>query len=60
MFLKADILVADAHPGHGNEPYTLQFGGCEGHGEYIHLTPDYVVNEDHIESWGPKGNLFYC
>jgi len=54
---KADVLVADAHPGHGNEPYTLHFGLCGGHGEYIHLTPDYVVNDSYIESWGPKGKV---
>jgi len=54
---KADVLIADAHPGYGNEPYTLQFGLCGGHGEYIHLTPDYVMNDTHVESWGPKGKV---
>jgi len=54
---KADVLIADAHPGHGNEPYTLHFGMCGGHGEYIHLTPDYVVNDTYTESWGPKGKV---
>jgi len=53
----ADVLVADAHPGHGNEPYTLHFGLCGGHGEYIHLTPDYVANASYVESWGPKGKV---
>ena len=52
-------MVADEHPGHGDEPYTLQFGGCQAHGEYIHLTPDYVVNDDHVASWGPKGSFYF-
>ena len=44
---EADIRVAGANPLYGERPYTVQTGGCGEMGEYIHVTPDYLlkVNE---------------
>ncbi|XP_076809993.1 calcium-activated chloride channel regulator 3A-1-like [Clavelina lepadiformis] len=52
---KAGILVASANPKHGDEPYTMQYGECGEPGEYIHITPDFILNDDVIENYGPKG-----
>ena len=51
------IRIQNPNPLHGDMPYTLQLGGCGVLGEYIHLTPNYLVNlfEDEI---GPHENIF--
>ena len=35
--------MADANPLYGERPYTVQTGGCGELGEYIHVTPDYLL-----------------
>lgn len=53
----ADVLVTlPALPGR-DEPYTKQFRGCEGKGEHIHFTPDFVLGKKQNE-YGPTGRLF--
>lgn len=50
----ADVLVTlPALPGR-DEPYTKQFRGCEGKGEHIHFTPDFVLGKKQNE-YGPTG-----
>uniref|UniRef100_H2ZKL7 Calcium-activated chloride channel N-terminal domain-containing protein n=1 Tax=Ciona savignyi TaxID=51511 RepID=H2ZKL7_CIOSA len=36
-------------------PYTLQYGQCGDPGKYIHLTPNYILSNDIVQSFGPKG-----
>ena len=54
------IRIQNPNPLHGDMPYTLQLGGCGVLGEYIHVTPNYLVDlfgksDDEI---GPHENIF--
>ncbi|XP_069823728.1 calcium-activated chloride channel regulator 1-like [Dendropsophus ebraccatus] len=55
---KADIIIADPIVKFGNDPYTQQYGGCGEPGQYIHLTPEYITDDDLISSYGPRGKVF--
>nr|XP_027226526.1 calcium-activated chloride channel regulator 1-like [Penaeus vannamei]XP_027226527.1 calcium-activated chloride channel regulator 1-like [Penaeus vannamei]XP_027226529.1 calcium-activated chloride channel regulator 1-like [Penaeus vannamei] len=53
-FDESDIRV-DAPKGvYGNQPYTEQPGGCGDPGLYMHLTPEYLVNDKEADVWGPR------
>ncbi|XP_004679593.1 PREDICTED: calcium-activated chloride channel regulator 4 [Condylura cristata] len=55
-YTHADVKVAPpALPGE-DEPYTRQFRACGEKGEYIHLTPDFVLGKKQNE-YGPSGKL---
>ncbi|XP_063796032.1 calcium-activated chloride channel regulator 1-like [Pseudophryne corroboree] len=54
---KADIIIADPFI-LGDFPYTLQYGGCGVEGKYIHLTPNFILNDKVLEIYGPRGRLF--
>ena len=49
--------VAPPNPSYGDNPYTLQPGGCGERGLYIHLTPDYLhlINSTMKQRLGPGG-----
>ena len=49
----------DKNPAYGDSPYTSQYGECGAGGEYIHLTPNYVISDDVINDYGPKGILIF-
>nr|XP_008527927.1 PREDICTED: calcium-activated chloride channel regulator 4-like [Equus przewalskii] len=53
----ADVLVAPPTLPGRDEPYTKQFTACGEKGEYIHLTPDFVLGKSESE-YGPSGRLF--
>ncbi|XP_032483134.1 calcium-activated chloride channel regulator 4 [Phocoena sinus] len=53
----ADVLVSPPTIPGRDEPYTKQFTACEGKGEYIHFTPDFVLGKKQNE-FGPSGRLF--
>uniref|UniRef100_A0A8C4PP70 VWFA domain-containing protein n=1 Tax=Equus asinus TaxID=9793 RepID=A0A8C4PP70_EQUAS len=53
----ADVLVAPPTLPGRDEPYTKQFTACGEKGEYIHLTPDFVLGKNESE-YGPSGRLF--
>ncbi|XP_067930944.1 calcium-activated chloride channel regulator 1-like [Watersipora subatra] len=42
---RARVVVAEANLAYGDEPYTLQPGGCGQEGDFIHLTPDYLTKK---------------
>ncbi|XP_041457892.1 calcium-activated chloride channel regulator 1-like isoform X1 [Lytechinus variegatus] len=57
-FETANIIIDAANPEWDDNPYTLQLGGCGVHGEYIHLTPDYLTDRANSEYiWGSMGKL---
>ncbi|XP_070558061.1 calcium-activated chloride channel regulator 1-like [Ptychodera flava] len=57
-FERAHVIVDEPNPAWGNNPYTLQLGGCGVRGEYIHYTPSYLLDEETSEYiWGPAGRL---
>uniref|UniRef100_A0A672Q1R5 Calcium-activated chloride channel N-terminal domain-containing protein n=1 Tax=Sinocyclocheilus grahami TaxID=75366 RepID=A0A672Q1R5_SINGR len=40
------------------EPYTKQYGECGTEGEYIHFTPEYLLNDTFIQLYGSRGRVF--
>ncbi|XP_033007554.1 calcium-activated chloride channel regulator 1-like [Lacerta agilis] len=55
---KADVIVANSFPKYGDDPYTLQYGGCGEPGQYIHLTPNFLTNDNLLNAYGPRGRVF--
>ncbi|XP_035693981.1 calcium-activated chloride channel regulator 1-like [Branchiostoma floridae] len=56
LFQRANIRVDQLNPLYGDSPYVKQKSGCGEGGDYIHLTPDYVINKQYGEAvWGPYG-----
>ncbi|XP_018408515.1 PREDICTED: epithelial chloride channel protein-like [Nanorana parkeri] len=54
----AHVIIANTLLNIGDGPYTRQYGGCREQGRFIHLTPNFLMNEDLISVYGPKGKLF--
>ncbi|XP_067894138.1 calcium-activated chloride channel regulator 1-like [Heterodontus francisci] len=55
---KADVIIADPYLKYGDDPYTLQYGGCGEKGRYIHFTPNFILNNSLIAVYGSKGRVF--
>ncbi|XP_061489543.1 calcium-activated chloride channel regulator 1-like [Rhineura floridana] len=55
---KADIIVADPFLKYGDDPYTLQYGGCGERGRYIHFTPNFLTNDGLHDVYGSRGRVF--
>ncbi|KAJ6656273.1 hypothetical protein lerEdw1_003929 [Lerista edwardsae] len=55
---KADVIVADPFLKYGDDPYTLQYGGCGEKGRYIHFTPNFLTNDKLVHIYGPRGRAF--
>ncbi|KAL7825301.1 hypothetical protein AOLI_G00325080 [Acnodon oligacanthus] len=53
---KANIIIDSPHPAHGDEPYTKQMKGCGEESEYIHFTPDFLLNDNLLNAYGPRGD----
>uniref|UniRef100_A0A4W3HQ16 Chloride channel accessory 1 n=2 Tax=Callorhinchus milii TaxID=7868 RepID=A0A4W3HQ16_CALMI len=54
---KASVIIADPHVKYGDDPYTLQYGGCGEKGRYIHLTPNFMMH-DMVALYGPRSRVF--
>ncbi|XP_036413642.1 calcium-activated chloride channel regulator 1-like [Colossoma macropomum] len=55
---KANIIIDSPNPAHGDEPYTKQMKGCGEESEYIHFTPNFLLNDNLLNAYGPRGRLF--
>uniref|UniRef100_A0A8D0DVM5 VWFA domain-containing protein n=1 Tax=Salvator merianae TaxID=96440 RepID=A0A8D0DVM5_SALMN len=55
---KADVIVADPYLKYGDDPYTLQYGGCGEPGRYIHFTPNFLTNDSLLSVYGSRGRIF--
>ncbi|XP_066480666.1 calcium-activated chloride channel regulator 1-like [Tiliqua scincoides] len=55
---KADVIVAKPFQKYGDEPYTLQYGGCGEKGRYIHFTSNFLTDDKLINAYGPRGRVF--
>ncbi|XP_015674488.1 calcium-activated chloride channel regulator 1, partial [Protobothrops mucrosquamatus] len=55
---KADIIVANPYMKSGDDPYTLQYGGCGIPGRYIHFTPKFLTNDNLHDVYGSRGRVF--
>ncbi|XP_077980969.1 calcium-activated chloride channel regulator 1-like [Glandiceps talaboti] len=57
-FERAHIIIDEPNPDWDDNPYTQQMGGCGIKGEYIHLTPRYLLDQENSEFiYGPAGKL---
>ncbi|XP_059839810.1 calcium-activated chloride channel regulator 1-like isoform X2 [Hypanus sabinus] len=55
---KANVIIAEPNPLNGDTPYTLQYGGCGEKGFYIHLTPNFLLNDSLVQVYGKKERSF--
>uniref|UniRef100_A0A8C3GPJ7 Chloride channel accessory 1 n=1 Tax=Cairina moschata TaxID=8855 RepID=A0A8C3GPJ7_CAIMO len=55
---KADVIIADPFLKYGDDPYTLQYGGCKEKGRYIHFTPNFLLNDNLVNVYGERGRVF--
>ena len=55
---KADVIIADPYLKYGDDPYTLQYGGCAMKGRYIHFTPNFLLDSSMIKVYGERGRVF--
>jgi len=58
----AEVQIDRPNAQYGDEPYTVQLGGCGDPGYYIHLTPNYLMtinSNDNINKYGPTGCFNY-
>uniref|UniRef100_A0A8C4NI12 Chloride channel accessory 1 n=1 Tax=Eptatretus burgeri TaxID=7764 RepID=A0A8C4NI12_EPTBU len=51
---QADIRIDIADPLMGDGPYTFQFGQCGVQGEFIHFTPEFILNDDLQSYFGAR------
>lgn len=49
------MIIAEPYLKYGDDPYTLQYGGCGEEGLYIHLTPDFLLDDTFLSVYGPRG-----
>ncbi|KAF4021614.1 hypothetical protein G4228_013559 [Cervus hanglu yarkandensis] len=54
---QAEVIVANPYLKHGDDPYTLQYGRCGEKGQYIHFTPDFLLNNN-LPIYGSRGRAF--
>ncbi|XP_046718337.1 calcium-activated chloride channel regulator 1-like isoform X1 [Silurus meridionalis] len=57
-FNKGKIRIDNPHPAFGDDPYTHQTKGCGNEGEYIHFTPNFLLNNNLLKGYGPRGRVF--
>ncbi|XP_072918715.1 calcium-activated chloride channel regulator 1-like isoform X2 [Hemitrygon akajei] len=57
-YQKANVIIAEPNPLYGDTPYTLQYGGCGEKGLYIHLTPNFLLNDSLVQVYGKKERSF--
>ncbi|XP_056379198.1 calcium-activated chloride channel regulator 1-like isoform X2 [Hyla sarda] len=57
-FNSADIIITNPYLKYGDDPYTLQYGRCGEPGRYIHLTPNFLLDDDLLAAYGPRGKVF--
>nr|XP_006005605.2 PREDICTED: calcium-activated chloride channel regulator 4 [Latimeria chalumnae] len=55
---KANVIIAEPFMKYGDDPYTLQYGGCGEEGRYIHFTPNFLLNDKLLSAYGPRGRVF--
>ncbi|XP_042318340.1 calcium-activated chloride channel regulator 1-like isoform X2 [Sceloporus undulatus] len=53
----ADVIVAEPFLKYGDDPYTLQYGGCAKQGRYIHFTPNFMTNDSLRDFYGSRGKV---
>ncbi|XP_058537284.1 calcium-activated chloride channel regulator 1-like [Ochotona princeps] len=54
---QADVIIANPSLKYADDPYTLQYGQCGDKGQYIHLTPNFVLTNN-LSVYGSRGRVF--
>ncbi|XP_051963013.1 calcium-activated chloride channel regulator 3A-1-like [Xyrauchen texanus] len=54
---KAKIRIDQQNPAYGDDPYTNQYGECGSESQYIHFTPNFLINDKLIEPYGTRGRV---
>ncbi|KAG8555803.1 hypothetical protein GDO81_017821 [Engystomops pustulosus] len=55
---KASVMISNPNFSYGNDPYTLHYKGCGNKGKYIHFTPDFLMDDNLLMVYGPRGKVF--
>ncbi|KAG9483192.1 hypothetical protein GDO78_009247 [Eleutherodactylus coqui] len=55
---KASVIISSPNLNYGNDPYTLHYKGCGSRGGYIHFTPEFLLDDELLPVYGPKGKVF--
>ncbi|XP_046333944.2 calcium-activated chloride channel regulator 1-like [Haliotis rufescens] len=56
----AQIIIDKANPAYGEAPYVKQYATCGEAGLYIHLTPNYLLDDEVTLKWGlPEKTLVH-
>ncbi|XP_072547017.1 calcium-activated chloride channel regulator 1-like [Salminus brasiliensis] len=55
---KANVIIKDPHSAFNDDPYTKQIKGCGEEGEHIHFTPNFLLNDNLLKVYGPRGRVF--
>uniref|UniRef100_S4RLT1 Chloride channel accessory 1 n=1 Tax=Petromyzon marinus TaxID=7757 RepID=S4RLT1_PETMA len=55
---KADVLVHPWDDPEDDSPYTQQYGQCGEPGQYIQLTPNFLLDDKNLKAYGPRGRAF--
>ncbi|KAK7070877.1 hypothetical protein SK128_014953 [Halocaridina rubra] len=56
-FEESELRIDLVNSVYNTQPYTVQPGGCGDPGLYIHLTPDYLLDDEQAKWWGPRGKV---
>ncbi|XP_045544658.1 calcium-activated chloride channel regulator 4 [Salmo salar] len=54
---KANIVINEENRAYGDQPYTLQYGQCGSESRYTHLTPKFMLDDELIKLYGPRGKV---
>ncbi|NXN63654.1 CLCA1 regulator, partial [Himantopus himantopus] len=55
---KADVIIADYYMKQVDDPHTLQYKGCKEKGQYIHFTPNFLLNDHLVKVYGERDRVF--
>uniref|UniRef100_A0A674CLA2 Chloride channel accessory 2 n=1 Tax=Salmo trutta TaxID=8032 RepID=A0A674CLA2_SALTR len=54
---KANIVINEENRAYGDQPYTLQYGQCGSESRYTHLTTKFMLDDELIKLYGPRGKV---
>ncbi|XP_048108031.1 calcium-activated chloride channel regulator 1-like [Alosa alosa] len=54
---KAHVIIDEPNRAYGDEPYTLQYGQCGDEGQYIHLTPNFMLDDNLVAVYAKRGRV---
>uniref|UniRef100_S4RLG9 Chloride channel accessory 1 n=1 Tax=Petromyzon marinus TaxID=7757 RepID=S4RLG9_PETMA len=55
---KAEVRIASLDDPEDDSPYTQQYGQCGEPGQYIQLTPNFLLADKNLDAYCPRGRAF--